>query len=458
MKIKKGGRRQFLKNSAALGLTAGFIPAALAQTKLHPNVLTVNEVRARGQLSSHENTKRVDFRARAGRANASALTPLQDLNGVITPSELHFIVDHENGVLLDIDPKEYRLKISGMVDRPMEFTLEDLKRLPSASGTYVLSCGANGGDAFAEGADTVQITHGKTSTSEWSGVTLKTLLEQAGVQKGATWVMTMAMDPSNHTTSVPMEKAMDGMTMAAYAQNGESIRIDQGYPVRLVVPGYTGRWLTKWLAHLVVTNEPHMTRQDGLLLEDRNPDGKGFVTATDKTRYFRLDTTARSVITFPSGGHKLPGPGYTEIRGLAWTGGMVEKVDVSTDGGKTWVLAELQQPILPYAHNRFRYNWNWDGKECIIQSRCTDTMGYVQPRPDEVPNTYGKDTSEQCASVMGDLCNRVPRDTHNSSIMSWKIAGDGSVTNPMLELYPELKNDGPAGLGSHSGGHAYFPD
>jgi len=458
MSDKTNGRRRFLKKSAALGITAGLAPAAIAQTRLHPEVFVVNEVRARGQLSPFETTVRTDFRNRSGRANASALTPLQDLNGVITPSELHFIVDHENGVLLNIDPKEYRLRISGMVERPMEFTLEDLKRLPSASGTHVLTCGANGGDAFAEGAETVQQTHGKTSTSEWSGVLLKTLLEQAGVKEGATWVIAMAADPSDHASSVPMEKAMDGMTMAAYAQNGESIRIDQGYPVRLVVPGYTGRWLTKWLTHLMVTDDPHVTRQDGLLLEDRMKDEKGYLAATDKTRYFRLETTARSVITYPSGGQKLPGPGFTEIRGIAWTGGTVKRVEVSTDGGKSWADAELQTPILPYAHTRFRFNWKWDGQECIIQSRCTDDQGYVQPTPDEVARTWGMDPSNECYQVMGDLCMQVPRDTHNSFIMSWKIGRDGNVTNPMLELYAHLGGR-PSGLEhTHSGGHAFFED
>jgi sulfane dehydrogenase subunit SoxC len=454
MENKRKGRRQFLKNSAALGLTAGLVKPSFGQA-LHPDVISVTETRARGLLSKYEDAHRVRFRS-SNNPNATALTPLQDLNGIITPSELHFVVDHENGVLLDINPDEYRLQITGMVDNPLEFTLDDLKRMPSTSGIYALTCGSNGSDAFRAGAKTVQQTHGRTSTSEWSGVAFKTLLEEAGVQKGAKWVIAMAADPSNHVASFPMEKAMDGMTMAAYAQNGESIRIDQGYPARVVAPGYTGRWLVKWLTQLYVTDDTYVTRQDGMNMEDRMPDGRGFLMATDKTRYFRFESTARSVITFPSGGQKLPGLGFYEIRGLAWTGGTVKRVEVSTDGGETWNDAKLQDPILAYAHTRFRMDWKWDGKECIIQSRCTDEKGYVQPTVDEVQTTWGVDSSSECFKVMGELCNQVPRDTHNSFIMSWKIAANGEITNPMRELYP---NGRPESLGHYySGGHAFFEE
>ncbi len=450
---KLTSRRRFLKSSAALGLTAGVAPA-FGQI-LHPNVIAVTETRARGLLSKYEDTERIRFR-RNRNPNATALTPLQDLNGIITPSELHFVVDHENGVLLDINPAEYRLRVTGMVDRPLEFTLDELKRMPSVSSTNVLTCGANGGDAFSEGALTVQQTHGRTSTSEWSGVSFKTLLEEAGVQANAKWVIAMAADPSDHVASFPMEKAMDGVTMAAYAQNGESVRIDQGYPVRVVAPGYTGRWLVKWLTQLYVTDDTHVTRQDGMNMEDRMPDGSGFLLATDLTRYYRLETTPRSVITFPSGGQRLPGPGFYEIRGLAWTAGTVKRVEISTDGGESWKDATLQEPVLPYCHTRFRMDWEWDGRERIIQSRCTDEKGYVQPAPNEVSSTWGVDSSQECFDVMGELCNQVPRDTHNSFIMSWKIAANGEITNPMRELYPEGR---PESLGHYySGGHAFFED
>ncbi len=450
---KMTSRRRFLKSSAVLGLTAGVAPA-FGQT-LHPNVIAVTETRARGLLSKYEDSERIRFR-RNRNPNATALTPLQDLNGIITPSELHFVVDHENGVLLDINPAEYRLRVTGMVDRPLEFTLDELKRMPSVSSTNVLTCGANGGDAFSEGALTVQQTHGRTSTSEWSGVSFKTLLEEAGVQANAKWVIAMAADPSDHVASFPMEKAMDGVTMAAYGQNGESIRIDQGYPVRIVAPGYTGRWLVKWLTQLYVTDDTHVTRQDGMNMEDRMPDGNGFLLATDLTRYYRLETTPRSVITFPSGGQRLPDPGFYEIRGLAWTAGTVRRVEISTDGGENWKDATLQEPVLPYCHTRFRMDWEWDGRERIIQSRCTDEKGYVQPAPNEVPSTWGVDSSQECFDVMGELCNEVPRDTHNSFIMSWKIAANGEITNPMRELYPEGR---PESLGHYySGGHAFFED
>ncbi len=454
MSTKTTSRRRFLKTGAALGLTAGLARPGYGQA-LHPDVITVNETRARGLLSKYEKSERIRFR-QSNNPNATALTPLQDLNGIITPSELHFVVDHENGVLLDINPEEYRLQITGMVDRPIEFTLDDLKRMPSVSTITALTCGSNGSDAFRKGALTVQQTHGRTSNSEWSGVSFKTLLQEAGVHKDATWVMAMAADPSDHVASFPMEKAMDGVTMAAYAQNGESIRIDQGYPVRVVAPGYTGRWLVKWLTQLYITDESHLTRQDGLNMEDHMPDGRGFLMAGELSRYYRLETTARSVITFPSGGHKLPGPSYYEIRGLAWTGGTVKRVEISTDGGKSWKDAKLQDPVIPYAHTRFRMDWNWDGQECMIMSRCTDDKGFVQPTHAEVPTSWGVDPSQECFSVMGEMCNRVPRDTGNSAIMIWKIASNGDVTNPMLDLYPEGRPDR---FGYYkSGGHAFFEE
>ena len=453
MSAKFNGRRRFLKSSAALGLSAGLVGPSMGQS-LHPDAFIVKETRGRGLLSKYEDTKRVTLRRSGG---PGALTPLQDLNGIITPSELHFVVDHESGVLYDINPEDYTMKIHGMVDRPLVFTLDELKRLPSASGIYALNCGATGGDAFRKGALTAQHTHGRTSTSEWSGVLLSTLLKEAGVQEGAKWVIAIAADTSDHAASIPIERAMDGITMAAYAQNGESVRIDQGYPVRLVVPGYEGRFLVKWLTQLLVVDDAYMTRQDGFYLEDRLPDGKGFMMATDKTRAYRMDVTPHSVITFPSGGQELPGPGFYEISGLAWTGqapGHVSRVEISTDGGKKWVDAELQEPILPYAHTRFRYGWNWDGQECIIQSRCTDAKGDTQPTPDEVPRTWGSDASNECFVQMGDLCVQVPRNTHNAFIMSWKIASNGSVSNPMLDLY-----DDPRSLThSHSGGHSFFDD
>ncbi len=454
MKVKSGSRRRFLKTGAALGLTAGLARPSYGQA-LHPDVINVTETRARGLLSKFEKSERIRFR-QSNNPNATALTPLQDLNGIITPSELHFVVDHENGVLLDINPEDYRLQITGMVDKPLEFTLADLKRMPSVSSINVLTCGSNGSDAFRKGAQTVQQTHGRTSTSEWSGVSFKSLLEEAGVHKDAKWVIAMAADPSDHVSSFPMEKAMDGVTMAAYAQNGESLRIDQGYPVRVVAPGYTGRWLVKWLTQLYVTDDTYVTRQDGFNMTDRMPDGRGYLLASEQSRYFRLETTARSVITFPSGGHQLPGPGYYEIRGLAWTGGIVKRVEISVDGGETWRDAKLQNPVLPYCHTRFRMDWEWDGQERIIQSRCTDEKGYVQPTPDEVASTWGVDSSPECFNIMGEYCNQVPRDTHNSFIMSWKIAANGEVTNPMQELYPDGR---PEGLSHYySGGHAFFEE
>jgi len=445
---KTTGRRRFLKGSATLGLAAGLVRPSVGQS-LHPETIKVTETRPRGLLSPYENLQRT-----ALRGGANAYTPIQDLKGIITPADLHFVVDHENSVLLNMNPKDYRLNIGGMVDRPLVFTLDELKRLPSVSHIVSVNCEANGNLMYDPKATTAQLTHGRTSTNEWTGVLLSTLLNEAGIQKGAKWIAATAADPSDHTASIPIEKAMHDMTIVAYAQNGESILIDNGYPVRLIVPGYAGRFLVKWLTQIKVVDDALAVRQDGYALEELMPDGRGYLRTTDKARAYRYDMTARSVITYPSGGQQLSGPGYYEITGLAWTGqgtGLVNSVEVSTDAGTTWKRARLQEPVLPYAHTRFRFAWNWDGQECIIQSRCIDNTGEIQPAPDEISRTWGNDPSNECHSVMGDLCERIPRNTHNSAIMSWKIATNGAVTNPVPDMYPK-----PHSLGhSDSGGHNF---
>ena len=243
-----------------------------------------------------------------------------------------------------------------------------------------------------------------TSCSEWTGVPLSLLLREARVQEGAAWIVAEGADGSGNERSIPMAKAMDDV-LVAYGQNGEAVRPENGYPLRLIVPGWTGNISVKWLRRIKVVDRPYLTRMDGVGQPTLMPDGKA--------RQLQFIMEAKSVITSPSGDQRLPGSGLYEIRGLAWSGrGLVRRVEVSTDGSKTWQDAGLQEPVLRFAHTRFRLDWRWDGREAVLQSRCTDETGYVQP------------TLAELVSVRG--LNSI---YFNNAIQSWKVAADGSVHN-----------------------------
>jgi sulfane dehydrogenase subunit SoxC len=376
----------------------------------------------------------------AGRG-VSAYTPLQDLKGIITPNEVHFEVNHENGVTPNIDPSQHKLVIQGMVDRPLVLTMDEIKRLPSVSRICFLECNGNGGTIFQDDAKTAQDTHGRTSTTEWTGVPLSLVLREAGIQSGAKWLITQAADPSRHAHDVPVFKAMDD-AMLAYAQNGAPLRIEQGFPLRLVLPGWGGRINVKWINRIRVMDHPYLPRQEIFAHMDHSPAGPlTWWIAGEKAFSYQFMMYPKSIITFPSGGQKLPGPGNYEIEGIAWSGGgAVKRVEVSTDGGRTYQDAKLQDPVIPLAHTRFRFPWRWNGQEALLQSRCTDDQGDVQPTPGQVKEIWGTDNSAECKSVMGDLCNRIPRRTVNAVITTWKLNRDGTVVNhmPSVPRSPEV--------------------
>ncbi len=331
-------------------------------------------------------------------------TPLQATEGIITPSGLHY-ERHHNGIPT-IDPAQHRLIIHGMVEQPMKYSVADLRRFPRMSRVMFLECSGNSGaDAHRAATRTAQTAHGLTSTSEWTGVKLSTLLEQVGLKPGASWILAEGADAAMMTRSVPIEKCMTD-AFIAFAQNGEAIRPENGYPMRLMLPGYEGNINIKWLRRLEVSDKPFMTREETSKYTD-------LITLTGKARQFSLVMEAKSVITFPSGDMKLPGPGFYEVTGLAWTGrGAISRVEISTDGGRTWSLAALQEPILPMAHTRFRFPWSWNGQEAVLQSRAIDETGYVQPTKQFLERTEG-----------------VGPTYHYNGIQSWKVAADGSVTN-----------------------------
>ena len=335
------------------------------------------------------------------------LTPLADSVGTITPSGLHF--ERHHGGIPTINPATHSLIVHGMVERPKKYAVADIKRFPSMTRTCFIECSGNGLTEWkVPTMKTVQGTHGLLSTSEWTGVRFSTIAREIGLKPGAQWVLAEGADSAVMTRSIPLEKLLsDGFI--AYGQNGEALRPEQGYPLRLVLPGWEGNTMIKWLRRLEISDKPFMTREETSKYTDLMKDGTA--------RQFTFTMEAKSVITFPSGEMKLPGPGFYEITGLAWTGrGKVERVEVSTDGGKTWRLAFLQDPIQSLSTTRFRFPWMWDGGPAVLQSRCTDETGYVQP------------TLKQLVDIRG-ANGKFGSFYHLNAIFSWAIGSDGSVSN-----------------------------
>jgi sulfane dehydrogenase subunit SoxC len=397
-------RRRFLKRGIALGVTlAAGSAQAQAPAPDDPSKVLGGPMRPYGERSRFEQAAREKGAESKTDEVGATRTPLGDVLGIITPSALHFQV--QRGGVPDIDPRKHRLLIHGLVDRPVILSMEEIKRLPSTSRILFLECQGNTQLEWrAPTGKTVQQTHGVTSCSEWTGVSLSVLLREIGVKKNASWIVAEGADATGNERSLPMTKAMDDV-LVTYGQNGEALRPENGYPLRLIVPGWTGNINVKWLRRLTVVDRPYLTRMDGVGQPTLMPDGKA--------RQLQFVMEAKSVITFPSGGQLLPGPGVYEVTGLAWSGrGLVRRVEVSTDGGKTWSDARLQAPVLRYAHTRFRLDWRWDGRETVLQSRCTDETGYVQPTLRELVRVRGLESHY-----------------FNNAIQSWKVAADGSVHN-----------------------------
>jgi len=392
-------RRWFL----GLASTIGYAIAACRSKTPPPEPSALGApVGPYGSRSRFERAVRFFSRA-AVPEETSSKTPLHETFGMLTPSSLHF-ERHHSGVP-DLDPAAHTLTIHGLVDRPLVFSVDELKRLPSVSRLLFLECSGNGNTEWKGGAEpTVQRTHGLTSCSEWTGVPLSTLLNEARVQPAAKWILAEGGDACRLGRSVPLAKAMDDV-LVAYGQNGESIRPEQGYPLRLIVPGWEGNVNVKWLRRIKLLDQPAMTRWETSKYTDLLTDGTA--------RQFTFEMDAKSVITRPSGGDALPAPGPYEVTGLAWSGrGKITRVEISADGGRTWSDAELQLPVLPIAHTRFRWNWTWSGGEATLASRCTDETGYVQP------------SRQALTAVRG-----VNSNYHNNAIQNWKVAANGTITN-----------------------------
>jgi sulfane dehydrogenase subunit SoxC len=353
-----------------------------------------------GARSPFEQPARVASSARG----TSSQTPLQDLDGIITPSDLHF-ERHHGGVPV-IDPAGYTLLIHGMVERPMVFTLDDLKRFPGRSVIRFIECSGNGGRTYRrEGVSpelTPAVIDGLTSTSEWTGVPLKTLFAEVGIFTNARWFLAEGSDAAVMTRSIPVSIGMDD-ALIAYGQNGEALRPEQGYPARLFLPGVEGNASVKWLRRIELADQPFMTREETSKYTDPLADGT--------SRMFSLVMDAKSIITEPAFPERLTA-GWREVRGLAWTGrGRITRVEVSVDGGTAWHDATLDEPVLPKCHTRFRYPWRWGGETAVLMSRATDETGYVQPTLDALMRARGPQTQY-----------------HFNQIRAWRVAADGAVT------------------------------
>lgn len=399
--MPKNPRRRFLALSGFATL-AGCSSSSTDSVDDAPPSALGKPIRAYGERSQYETAKRAVPDLKRPQIG-STRTPLAETEGIITPASLHF-ERHHAGVP-DLDPGKHTLLLHGLVERPLVFSMADLRRFPSASHIYFVECSGNsGGEWKSPGGPSAASSCGLASCSEWTGVPLRVLLEEAGLKKEGKWLVAEGADACKMSRSLPIEKALDDC-LIAYAQNGEAIRPEQGYPLRLVVPGYEGNVNVKWLRQIKIVDQPYQTKDETSKYTDLLADGSA--------RQFTFLMDAKSVITSPSGGQKIGGPGFLEIRGLAWSGrGIIERVEVSTDGGKTWARAALQEPRLPKAFTRFRFPWTWEGQPAKIQARATDSTGYVQPTREELNEARGANTLY-----------------HYNGVKEWEIAADGSVTN-----------------------------
>ncbi|BEP59073.1 sulfite dehydrogenase [Variovorax sp. V118] len=420
------GRRDFIRNAfaAAVAGTAA-TSSAFAQSRTvvgdgDPAILNLPAhstglgqpvvTDGYGKPSKYEaNVQRRQSPGLTPTAQASvSFAPLQSLFGIVTPSGLHFERHHQGW--WDIDPSKHRLMVNGMVKTPKVFTLDELMRLPSVSRFHFIECGANTGMEWGNVAvPTAQYTHGMLSCSEFTGVPLITLLEMAGADlKGERFVLAEGADGSSMTRTIPMSLIRSGEVLVAYGQNGEMLRPEQGYPLRLVVPGVQGVSWVKYLRRIELGDQPYGAKDETVHYVDLMPDGQH--------RQYTSIQECKSVVTTPSGGQMLLDKGFYNITGLAWSGrGKVKRVDVSVDGGRNWRTARLESPVLSKCLTRFNIDWVWDGTPAIIQSRAIDDTGYVQP------------SYKQLRAVRGTRSIY-----HNNAIQSWQVQANGEVANVQL--------------------------
>jgi sulfane dehydrogenase subunit SoxC len=409
-------RRGFLSGAAAGGaaLAAGVVrPAMAAGTEnLPPNIPEWSRYLGAG-VDAYPYGQPSSFESQVVRRNVSWLTatvessvsftPLHDLDGIITPNGLCFERHHAG--IAEVDPSDYRLMINGLVDKPMIFTLDDIKRFPRTNKIFFLECAANSGMEW-RGAQLngCQFTHGMVHCVMYTGVPLKLILEEAGIRTNAKWIMVEGADAAAMNRSIPLEKALDDC-MVAFKMNGEALRAEQGYPLRLVVPGWEGNMWIKWLRRVEVGDQPWHTREETSKYTDLLENGK--------SRRFTWAMDCKSVITSPSPQAPLLHKGHNILTGIAWSGrGVVDRVDVTLDGGRNWRRARIDGPSFDKAVHRFYLEFDWQGDPLLLQSRAIDSTGYVQPTKNELRAVRGTNSIY-----------------HNNGIQTWHVRGNGEVEN-----------------------------
>lgn len=398
-------RRLFLQRGLAFGALA-WVAGETAATELERPawMLKPGEPFSNyGQPSPHEKglIRWIASNPQAS-GNGISWTPLQQLEGTVTPSGLHF-ERHHNGVP-QIDPGQHRLLVHGLVNHPIFLDMAQLARYPMQSRFCFIECGGNSNAGWHDEPMQTRAgnLHGLVSCSEWTGIPLAVVLEEAGLQRSARWLVAEGADAAAVNVSIPVAKAMDDALLALY-QNGEPIRPENGYPLRLLLPGWEGVTNVKWLRRLEAADQPMMARNETAKYTELQADGKA--------RQFTFVMEAKSLITRPSPGYRMQGPGLYQIAGLAWSGrGKIVKVEVSADGGKTWADAELQEPVLACSFTRFRIPWRWDGAPAVLQSRATDQSGYTQPARTKLIAERGRNGY-----------------FHYNAIVSWAVASNGEI-------------------------------
>lgn len=339
----------------------------------------------------------------ASRQSSVNFTPLHELDGIITPNGLCF--ERHHGGIADINPLEHRLMIHGLVDKPLIFSMEDIKRFPRINRIHFLECAANSGMEW-RGAQLngCQFTHGMVHNVMYTGVPLKYLLDEAGLKPNAKWLMLEGADSSGMNRSLPIEKALKDV-IVAFKMNGEALRPEQGYPLRIVIPGWEGNLWVKWLRRIEVGDQPWHAREETSKYTDLLADGR--------SRRFTYFMDAKSVVTNPSPQAPMLHKGRNVLSGLAWSGrGTIKRVDVSLDGGRNWGEARIDGPVLDASLTRFYVDFDWNGQDMLIQSRAHDSTGYVQP------------TKAELRAVRG-----VNSIYHNNGIQTWHVRPDGEVEN-----------------------------
>ena len=410
-------RRKFLAGAfGAVAGTAALPLAARAEGKSDPLITDVqdwNQILGEGVVSKpygvpskfEKDVIRRDVEWLTVRKESSvSFTPLHQIDGLITPSSLCF--ERHHGGIAEIDPTKHRLMISGLVDKPLIFTMEDLKRFPGRlNKVFFLECAANSGMEW-KGAQLngCQFTHGMIHNVWYTGVPLKALLEEAGIKTNAKWIMVEGADSSGLNRSIPMQKALDDC-MIAWGMNGEMLRPEQGYPLRLVVPGWQGNMWIKWLRRIEVGDEPWQAREETSKYTDLLADGRA--------RRFTWVMDAKSVVTNPSPQAPLRQRGQNVLTGVAWSGrAAIRRVDVTIDGGRNWFAARLEKGQEKLSMSRFYVDFDWNGQELMIQSRAMDETGYVQPTKDELRKIRGINSIY-----------------HNNGIQTWLVRSNGETEN-----------------------------